>query len=217
MKVSEMVTKIRVMIGDDVDPFTVSTATIFEWLSDAYLRIQIEYDQWKFLHFRGLVLTTVAGTGEYLLSAGVVKEISKASLYCNRVGETTRFPLTFMEYNEWVREQQVNLQREGNPLFFVKLPNGNYLITPTPTEVWQISGDIWYKPTGFYSMNEVPLWDDEYHPLVVWEALKVAALEFVDSKKVDRIKANLAVNLIPMRRAFNYMYLDSKGGAEALI
>ena len=72
-----MVTKIRLAMGDEVEPYVVSTQTIFEWLSDAYLRIQIEFDQWKFFHNRGLILTTVNGIAEYTLIS--VKEISKGS------------------------------------------------------------------------------------------------------------------------------------------
>lgn len=223
MNAGEMVTKLRLAMGDEVEPYIVPTATIFEWLSDAYLRIQIEFDQWKFLHYRGLVLTTVPGQEEYTLITGTVKEISKASLYCNRVGETVRFPMVFMEYDQWVAEEQINLQRAGDPLFFVKLPSGNYVIDPIPTEVWQVSGDVWYKPTGFTSLSSSPIWDSKYHGLVVWEALKVAAMEWVDNikkterTKAARIKTNLAVNLVPMRRAFNYEYLAPKGSAEALL
>lgn len=215
MNAGEMVTKIRLAMGDEVEPYVVSTQTIFEWLSDAYLRIQVEFEQWKFFHSRGLILTTANGTAEYTLTN--VKEISKDSVYCNRVGENARYPMYFMEYEEWVAEEQINLQRAGNPMYFIKYPNDIYRIEPEPTEAWQVYGDIWYRPAAFTSLVDEPIWDSEFHSLVVWEALKVAALEWPGSKKMQRMQANLAVNLIPMRRAFNYQYLDSKGGAEAFI
>lgn len=215
MNAGEMVTKLRIAMGDEVEPYIVPTQTIFEWLSDAYLRIQIEFDQWKFFHSRGLILTTVAGTSEYTLTN--IKEVSKNSVYCNKVGETARFPMYFMEYEDWITEEQINLQRAGDPMFLIKLPNDSYRIEPDPTAAWQVWGDIWYKPAGFESVQDEPIWDEKYHSLIVWEALKVAALEWPDNKKAQRMQANLAVNLVPMRRAFNYEYLDSKGGAGALL
>lgn len=215
MTASEMVAKLRIAMGDEVEPYMVSTQTIFEWLSDAYLRIQIEYEQWKFFHSRGLILTTIAGKAEYEVDN--VKEISKDSVYCNKVGESTRFPMYFWEYDNWVAEEQVNLQMQGTPRYFISLPNGNYRIEPDPTEAWQIWGDVWYKPAGFDSLSDEPIWDEKFHSLVVWEALKVASMEWPDSKKVQRMQANIVVNLVPMRRAFNYEYLESKGSARAML
>lgn len=215
MNAGEMVAKLRIAMGDEMEPYMVSTATIFQWLSDAYLRIQVEFDQWKFFHNRGLILTTVIGTSNYTLAN--VKEISRNSVYTNKVGEFTRFPMYFMSYQEWVLEEQINLQQVGNPRYLIELPNGDYRVEPDPTEEWEIWGDVWYKPAGFVDLTSEPIWDEKYHSLVVWEALKVAALEFVDNPKTARMQANLAVNLVPMRRAFNYEYLETKGSARALI
>lgn len=215
MNAGEMVTKLRIAMGDDIEPYVVSSQTIFEWLSDAYLRIQTEYTQWKFFHKRGLIFTTKVGVAEYNLSR--IKDIKKDSVYCTKVGESTRFPLYYFDYDTWVSEEQVNLQRAGNPLYFIKLPNGKYRIEPEPTEVWQVWGDIWYKPAGFSDLTDEPIWDEFYHGLIVWEALKVAAMEWADDRRAARMKANLAVNLVPMRRAFNYEYLDAKGSASPLL
>lgn len=215
MTAAEMVVKLRLAMGDEVEPYVVSTQTIFEWLSDAYLRIQIEFDQWKFFHNRGKILTTIAGTAIYTLTN--VKEISKNSVYCNRPAQTTRYPMYFMEYNDWVAEEQVNMQRAGDPMYFIALPNDTYRIEPDPTEIWEVWGDVWYKPAAFTGLTDSPIWNSKYHSLVVWEALKVAALEWPDNKKAQRMQANLLVNLVPMRRAFNFEYLDSKGSAGPLL
>lgn len=215
MNAGEMIGKLRVAMGDDVEPYVVSSQTIYEWLSDAYLRIQLEYTQWKFFHKRGLIFTTIAGISEY--TPNNVKEIKADGIYCNRVGESVRFPLYHYEYDNWVLDEQNYSIQTGNPLYFIKLPNGKYRIKPDPTEAWQVWGDIWYKPAGFYGLTDYPIWDEEYHWLVVWEALKVAALEFADSKKAQRMQANLVANLPVMRRAFNYQYLDPKGSAGALL
>lgn len=215
MNAGEMVGKLRIAMGDDVEPYVVSSQTIYEWLSDAYLRIQLEYTQWKFFHNRGLILTTTAGTSEYMLFN--VREIMSKGIYCNRAGEPTRFPMCYYEYEAWVLDEQSNLQQVGNPRYFIKLPNGGYRIEPNPTEAWQIWGDIWYKPAGFSSLTDEPIWAEEFHWLVVWEALKVAALEFADNKNAQRMQANLVANLPVMRRAFNYEYLAPKGSAGALL
>lgn len=215
MTAAEMVRKLRLAMGDEVEPYHVSTQVIFQWLSDAYLRIQVASDQWKFFHNRGLILTTVSGTAEYTLSN--VKEIDRDSVYCVKSGETVRFPMCFMEYDDWVRDEQINLQMGGDPKFLIPLPNGKYRVEPDPTAVWEVYGNVWYKPAGFQDLADEPIWEDTYHDLVVWEALKVASMEWADDRRVARMQANLAANLIPMRRAFNYTYLESKRGASALL
>ena len=215
MNVSEMINKLRIAMGDDVAPYVVSSQTLFQWLSDAYLRIQLEYDQWKFFHKRGRILTTQANVAEYSLPN--VREISKDSVYRNKAGESTRLPLFYMEYETWVNEQQINLQRAGDPTFFIRLPSGKYRIEPVPTVAWEIRGDIWYKAAAFETLSDEPIWDEKYHNLLVWEALKVASLEWADNSKAPRMQANLSINLPPIRRAFNYEYLPIKGGARALL
>lgn len=215
MNVQEMVMEVRIAIGDDMSPFTISTPRIFKWLSDAYLRIQVESDRWKFFHNRGLILTTEADVAEYRVFK--VKEVDKQSVYCNKVGDLTRFPLYFMEYEDWVHEQQVNIQRTGNQIYLIKLPDSKYRVVPTPTEAWEIYGDVWYKPCGFYNLDDYPIWDETYHGLVVWEALKVAGMEWPDDKKALRIQTNVNANLPIMRRAFNYTYLEDKKGACPLL
>lgn len=215
MNVTEMISKLRIAMGDEVEPYVVSSQTLFQWLSDAYLRIQLEYDQWKFFHKRGRILTTRPDIAEYSLPN--VKEISKDSVYRNKVGESTRLPLFYMEYEAWVAEEQINLQRAGDPMYFIRLPNGKYRIEPDPTEVWEINGDVWYKAAPFETSSDEPIWDEKYHSLVVWEALKLASLEWANNDKAPRMQANLALNLPIVRRAFNYEYLPIKGGARALL
>lgn len=215
MKAREMVTKLRIAMGDEVEPYMIPTQTIFQWLSDAYLRIQIEFEQWKFFHQRGLIFRTIPGVAEYVLDN--VKEIGRNSVYYVRPGELVRFPMYFLEYDAWVMEEQVNLQRQGDLRYLIKLPNDNYRVEPVPIEVCEIWGDLWYEPAGFYGLDDAPIWDDKYHDLVVWEALKVASLEWPDNKKTQRMQANLLVNLPTMRRAFNYEYLMPKGSARAFL
>lgn len=216
MNAGTMVEKLRIAMGDDVEPYLVPTQTVFQWLSDAYLRIQIEYEQWKFLHSRRLILTTIPGTAEYALSS-LVEEIKRNSVYAVKSGSITRYPMHFYEYDTWVMEEQINLQLAGDPRYLIKLPNNSFRVEPDPTEVWNIYGDVWLKPAGFTSLTDTPLWAEKYHYLVVWEALKVAMLEWPDNKKSQRMQATIAVNLLPMRRAFNYEYLESKGSAEPLL
>ena len=215
MTALEMITKLRIAMGDDVEPYAVPSNTIFQWLSDAYLRIQIEFDQWKFLHQRGLIFTTTAGVAEY--NTFNIREIKGSSVFCKKSTELARYPMCLYSYDDWVREEQVNAQSSGHPLYLILLPNGNYRVEPDPTEAWEIWGDIWYNPMGFTDLQDSPIWDETFHDLVVWEALKLAALEWPDNKKAARMQANLTINLPSMRRAFNYRYLETKGSAGPLM
>ena len=116
-----MITKLRIAMGDDVEPYAVPSNTIFQWLSDAYLRIQIEFDQWKFLHQRGLIFTTTAGVAEY--NTFNIREIKGSSVFCKKSTELARYPMCLYSYDDWVREEQVNAQSSGHPLYLILLQN----------------------------------------------------------------------------------------------
>lgn len=212
MNVEQMIRKLRVSTGDETEPYVISGAQIFSWLSDAYLRIQLESEQWKFFHVRGKLLTTTAGVAEYNLPQ--VKEVDKDSLYCNRVGETVRFPVFFYLYDAWVHDETINLQMGGNPRYLISLPSGAYRVEPDPIEAWELWGNAWYTPAPFELLSDEPVWDENYHMLVVWEALKVAAMEWPNEKQAVRIQANVEANFIPIKRAFCAKYLERTRGAR---
>lgn len=215
MTVEDMVKKLRIMIGDDVEPYFVSTPVIFEWLADAYLRIQMEYEQWKFFHRRGKLFTTQPGVENYTLTG--IRVVDENSLYIVRVGDTIKYPLQKQEYGVWQIQETVTAKLQGNPRFLIEAPGGEYKVSPVPTELWEVWGDCWYNPVPFELGTDEPVWDEAFHSLVVWEALKVAAMEWPDDKKAQRMQANLAVNLPTMRRAFNYKYLGAKLGARSML
>jgi len=215
MTAAEMVAKLRLAMGDEVEPYAVSNAMLFQWLSDAYLRIQLEYEQWEFLNRRKVIFTTTVGQAEYSLPS--VKSINQNSVYRNEIGSDVRFPICFMSYDEWILEERAGLHRQGDSQYLISLPGNKYRMEPVPVEVWEVWGNVWLNPAKFYDINDSPVWHERYHSLVVWEALKVAVMERPGDKKSALMQANLVANLVPMRRAFNYEYLNAKGSASSLI
>jgi hypothetical protein len=206
---------LRFIVDDEVEPYLVSDEVIFRWFNDAYMRIQLESEQWKFLHKRGSLLVTEAGTPTYTMPA--VRTLDATSLFATKAGEVARYPLTMQSYDWWLLRQQVSEDAQGPIHSIVIMPDNSWLVYPTPTEAWTIWGDMWLEPELFASDSDEPIWHENYHRLLLFEVLKVAATVWPEENSVNRINSELQANYIPLRRAFNRRYLESAQGAAPLM
>jgi hypothetical protein len=216
MNVGDMVRKIRSSLGDTAEPYQISTEEIFDWLNEAYTRIQLESTQWRFFHYRGLLISAVPDVSGYSLAA--FRQVEAQGLYAKRPGMVARYPILTKSYDWWQMENQVNYVPQGFPHYLIQLPSvTSWLIQPTPTEPWEIYGDAWYAPATFGSLADEPIWDEIYHDLVRLEALKIAAAEWPNEKESLQMMARAQEGLLPMKRSFCRRYLEPVQGARAML
>jgi len=213
--VEELIRRVRVALNDRIEPFQVSNEQIFDWLNEAYLRVQLEHTQWRFFERRGLLFSLVADTEIY--SIAQYKEMDYDATYIKRPGGTATWPISRMEYDHWQQDERVNHDWQGIPRYFVELPDEQLLFTPMPKEAWDVYGAAWLMPVQFTALTDEPVWEAPYHTVVLFEALQVAGMEWPEEKQAARIRANVKANLIPLKRAFYQRYLPSTRGARALV
>lgn len=214
MIVSNMILRLRYLMDDAVEPFETSDDMMFAWLNDAYLRIQMQSTWWKFLHNRGLLLTTVANTPTYAL--GSVREVDQQSLYLIRGGETARLPIMYKEYADWVLEESYATETPGTPRWILQEPGESLRLSPVPDGVYNLYGDVRYYPTGFSDLGDEPIWDELYHDLVWLEALKIGGERCELELYKKQIVAELT-RLPGLFRSFCQRYLPRIRGAGALV
>ena len=214
MTVEELIAHVRFSLDDEVEPYLVSDEQMLRWFNSAYMRLCLESRQWKFLHHRGLILSTVADQEEYELPA--IREIDACSLYVVEDGETVRYPVVFKEYEHWVSEERVLGTSSGVPHELVRMPQNKWLVEPKPTKVWHLFGDVWWKPTPL-ELTDEPIWGEEHHELLKYEVLTMAATVFPEEHHPGRIMADVQANLVPLKRAFYRDYLEPARGARAML
>jgi len=212
--VSEMIRRLRLAIGDEEQPYKYPTDRILLWLQGAYMDRQLASSFWSFLHLRGIFIVTEAGTEDYTLPA--LKDIDPDSIYYIVDGLTTRIPLAIKDYAVWVAEQASGLKHTpSSPLYLIELPNFQWKVYPEPDGVYAIFADRWLKPSEFTDLTSVPIWEVEYHEIVVLEAMKIAMALRPDSPESNVMAAQVHERLPRMIRAFNSRYLPAIGSAGA--
>jgi len=190
---------------------------IIRWVDDLYLQTQQRMLNARFMHKRGLFITTAQGTEEYLKPG--IREVARFSFYAVKDGQTARIPQQVLDYDFWVQQERVRHFPESNPLWLIRKPDFKWLVYPPPSAVWRIYGEWWLKPTRFCESDEEPRWDEEYHDVLKWKALQLFAAEFSMSNDAaeNPLMKRIAMMLPPLEKAFHQRYLEPIKPARPLM
>lgn len=214
MLVSEMIRRLRLSLEDEEAPYTYPTDRILLWLQGAYMDRQLASSFWSFLHQRGSFIVTEVGTEDYTLAP--VKDIDPQSIYYIASGSSARIPLQLKDYSAWVSEQSSGTELSpSSPLYLIEMPDFQWKVYPEPDAVYRIFADRWHKPGEFANFAAEPLWESEYHEIVVLEAMKIAVALRPDSSESKVMAQQVRERLPRMERAFNARYLPAIGSAGA--
>jgi hypothetical protein len=214
MLVSEMIRRLRVALSDEEQPYKNSSARLMNMLQGAYMDRQLQSNYWDFLHHRGTFILTEAGTANYVLPT--VKDIDENSIYYIKDGQTARIPIYLKDYALWAMEEASgNADAPSAPSYLVEQPDLSWKVDPIPDGIYQIYADVWYRPSEFASTAVEPLWESEYHEIVLLEAMKIAVALRPDSVESALMTQQVRERLPRMQRAFNRRYLPSIGSMDA--
>ncbi len=214
MLVSEMIRRIRVDLLDEEQPFKNSSARILGWLQGAYMDRQLRSDYWKFLHQQGLFITTEAGTADYTIP--LVKDINSGSLYYTQSGSAVKIPIYLKEYASWAMDEAGGISAAPSaPTYLIENPDLSWKVDPIPNGVYRIYADRWYRPSEFVNTASEPLWEVEYHEIVLLDAMKIAIALNPDSSESSIMAQQVRERLPRMERVFNRRYLPSIGSASS--
>ena len=215
MIVAEMLRRLRVSLNDATEPYKISTDQLYLLLQGAYMGIQRKSTQWKFFHKRGLFFKTVAGKEDY--TKANIDYINPDSIFMIEDGLTQRMPLYIKQYNDWVNEQTTGVVDSQTPLYLIHTPPFKWKIEPVPTKVWNIYADYWIIPAEFSSEGDEPIWAEEFHEIVLLEAMKSAGALKPETKEALLMNTQVATLLPGLNRAFANRYLDNTVGAGPLL
>jgi hypothetical protein len=215
MDLAEITRQIRVRIGDLEEPYKYSTNLLHGWINTAYLAIQLESDQWEFHHERDAFITTIDGTADYTLP--LIKILDQQSLYFIPDGQTAHQTLLTKTYQTWEWEQRNVELSPGPPNWIIQTPDQQWKVDPEPNGIYVIYADRWLRPTELALAADEPLWEAEYHKVLLYEALKIA-VSLRPDEPLSRAAAQEITNFLPqLRKAFTRRYLPAIGNAGPML
>lgn len=215
MNGTEMVRRLRVHLDDQVEPYKHSTDKLWIWLQNSYKGIQLESEQWDFMHVRGLLLSTQVGVEDY--SMPTIRTVSDHSLYYVTPGTTAHQPMWLRQYEEWSAEEQAGVVNDGPPRYLIHMPGNQWKIDPAPEAVYNIYADYWLRPTEMADLASEPVWEEEFHELVLFGAMQIAARLKPESPESIAMLAEVDLRLPTMKRVFNARNLPGMRGPGPLL
>lgn len=210
MTVTEMYAVLRERMDDAVLPYERDDEVLFQWLQQAYLRIQHQSHYWSFLHNRGLIFSSVANTASYSLPA--IREIDLGTTYVVQDGSTVRTPLYKGDYRFWAEEERNGVITPSQPQLLIKGPNSTWILYPTPSAIWHVYGDSWAQPDLFDDGASEPIWDADLHSLV-WMVAAVSTIPGTELKLfAESTLAEISSSIPGMMQEMRRRYLSDFRG-----
>lgn len=158
---------------------------VVNWVQQAWVDIQLKRPNWLFM-WEEFTFDTVADTRDYLAADYSITDLSlwdKYSflIYETAVGASDQNELVFYEYPVWrgkYRNRMTDRSTE-RPQLLTILPNNKVRFEPMPDDAYTIEGE--YKRiaqtfvtsgTGTEDSQTPTDLPDDFHLIIVWQALK---------------------------------------------
>lgn len=148
-------------------------ASIVSWVQKAWQEIQTEHNSaWNFLLVREETLTLSAGTASYQAGdLGLDSTVPVARYLEDSFRLDRAYPLTFFEWAEF-QERMYDLSDDsGRPQAWSLDPFGAVQFYPTPDQAYTLSLQYRRTPQVLTAPTDVPLADDDLHPVIYWRAV----------------------------------------------
>lgn len=175
---------------------------VVKWVAQAYKDVQRWSRFFTFHQKSGKFFETVSGKEDYTKRG--VREVLEDSFFCVRPGTSSRWELRTLSYKDWRDQFKTVVLAEGTPQWIVRLPNEQFRIVPTPDDAYEIHADWIITLDELQSDYDEPLWDEENHDIVAWQALKYYISEF---EAPEELATRVAVALREGKKEFLFRYL----------
>lgn len=165
-------------------PTTVTGQTgklekIVNWVQQAWIEIQLMRPNWLFMHAE-FSFPTVAATRDYLAADVSITDLKlwdtgSFMIYETALGESDQNQLVYLPYSQWRSTYRIGMgdRDDARPQYFTIMPDNSVRMEPRPDKIYTIEGE--YKKSSqvlALDADELTGFPDDFHMLVVWQALK---------------------------------------------
>lgn len=192
------------------DSSTRDDASLWNWIADAWVTLQTDGKNWRFLR-KSCTLTTVANQADYTFAdLGLTGNFQRLwpcnESYRARASDSfSNWPLSReMGYDDFSATFGPGAA-PGAPRAYTVTPDRKLRIGPTPDGIYTVAIDVALPVQRFADPGDEPTGLPEEHQLVlVWDALKRAAID-------DAAPEILARANDEHRSAYNRLFMQEGG------
>lgn len=166
-----------------VESQTGQLQRLVDYYSDAWENIQNSREDWRWMR-KPFTVNTVAGTEAYAFGSctdteagAVISRFSRwyrhsIKAYLQSTGVSGEYPLRYIEWDLFRRIYHYGTQNNGQPAHVSIDPNNKLCLGPKPDAVYVVGGDFQRSAQILAEDDDEPEMPDEYHMLIVWDALR---------------------------------------------
>ncbi len=170
---------------------------IVNWVQQAWIEIQLMRPNWNFMHSE-FTFDTIADTRDYLAADYSITDMklwdeNSFIAYETAIGESSQFPLIHLPYGTWRDTYRVGMNERvsDKPVYMTILPTNKIRFEPAPDTIYTVEGDYKRSTQRFVADADVPTnLPDDFHMLIVWQALKNYAFYENASEVLEEAEVN---------------------------
>lgn len=165
---------------------TGENGRIVNWIRRAWHEIQLSNKHWYFLRGEFSFDTTIDQSVYMPVQAGIAErfngwDIDSFKMFLTLVGFNDERSLVYLPYEDFRRQFLTGQRLVTRPLYITFNPSLELVLGDIPDAVYTVSGEYFKKPQILASAvsddnNVRPDMPEEYHMLIVYEALRKYAM-----------------------------------------
>lgn len=158
---------------------------IVDWVLGAYEEIQNKHKNWKFLQ-NEFSFNTVSGTQAYALTDAALATMTELAtwkrddvrIYLTATGTSDETRLRYCPWENFKATYLFGASRAttGKPTHFSIKPDKSIVFWPKPDAIYTCVGEYFKRAQTMTANADEPLLPDEYHMLIVWQAIVTYAV-----------------------------------------
>jgi hypothetical protein len=153
---------------------------IVNWVQQAWVDIQNERPNWEFM-WKEFTFDTVADQRDYLATTLATPitdlkhwNVGTFLMYEDAIGASDQNELEYFTWKNWrySYRNQMEARASDRPQLFTVTPDNKVRFESVPDKVYNIAGEYSVLAQVLAADTDIPILPDDYHMIIVWQALK---------------------------------------------
>ena len=174
-------------------------ADVIRWVDEAYNEIQTRHEKWNFLHSE-FNFTLTNTNNEYTPTTENIRKFDEDNFKIELSNGNIVW-LSFVPYSYWRSSPMFDQTTSGTPQYVTILPNGNLRFYPTADDDYTIYGNGYTRPDTFSADDDVPVFPEQYHHLILYKALSKYASYYNSPEMYQDSNAQYMMEIKRMERS----------------
>lgn len=187
-------------------------ADIVRWTDQAYVDVLLAEDGWPFLRST-FEVQTIAGTRAYTAASWSLADFDRwmpdydrrrcrHTIYKTADGAANEGELTYMDWLDFEQVYMRGVVANNQPAFYSINDADEFVLGPTPDDAYTVRGPYRIFPAAWTSDTDEPIFDRQFHMVIVYRALIKCGLFDEASAQVAGASSEYNLLMDRMRRRY---------------